>query len=104
MADPNATSGPPVLVVEIINWMDRTGVSDLKNHEGLWHGETDEWRIKFNPHGDEVNVVSPYTFEMAHKEFFRFAVVAPNGGALGGISEGELIQHFKQADQTEKVA
>ena len=96
--------GPTTLIIEVIQWMGRKGVKDLKNHPGLWRGETGEWEIKFNPHDNEIEGVKPFTMELAHKIYVAFGVVTPQGGALIGVNEDDLIEHFQAADRPEEAA
>lgn len=87
----------PELLMAVVDWSQRQGADAISKLEGVWSGETDEYRVRINGHREEIDNVPPFSAAIEHKDYFRIAIVGPGGGALTGVSEGDLIAHFEAA-------
>lgn len=92
-----AEANIPELLMAIVEWSQRNGAEAISTLEGVWSGETDEYRVRINGHRQEIDNVPPFSAAIEHKDYLRFAVVGPGGGALTGVSENDLIAHFRDA-------
>ena len=86
----------PELYGLIVDWAVRHGATKIDTLDGLWIGETDEYRIAINGHQEEVDLVPPLCIKVEHKTYLALAIIAPSGGETM-IPEADLIEHFQNA-------
>ncbi len=79
----------------VVKWAIDRGAESIGELPGLWHGETDEWKVSISGHREEVEGVPAYGIRLEHKTYLSFAIIQPNGGAVTGASENDIIDHFK---------
>lgn len=77
-------------------WAVGQGAEGANRQPGLWHGETEDWDVKMNPHEETIEGVDPFTWQCTHKTaFLAIAVVGVTGGCIIGPTEEEVIEHFR---------
>lgn len=83
----------------LVDWVLSTGQERVDLLPDLWHGETDQWRVTLNGSRTETrDDLPPMTFRLIHKTaLIGVAVINPFGGAVAGVTEEELIEHFEAA-------
>ncbi len=85
------------LFAEIVAWAVRNGAERVDQLDRPWEGETDQWRVRINATGAEVENIPHMAAALEHKTYLRFGIVGINGGAVMGIGEDDLIDHFRAA-------
>ena len=88
------------LFAEIVGWAVRNGAERIDQLGRPWEGETDEWRVRINATGQEVDCIPHMAAALEHKAYCCFCVVGPSGGAAIGANENDLIEHFRNASPT----
>lgn len=86
----------PKLFLALVEWATSAGAESIKDIEGCWNGETDEYFVKFNGHGEERENIPPYSALIESKKTgWPVAIVGPSGGCtMMGGDEHALTAHF----------
>lgn len=85
------------LYAEVVGWAVANGAVRIDQTPGVWEGETDEYKVRINPHKEETDGMAFGQMTIEHKTLFaHLAVLFPNGGEVIGTSEAALIDYFRE--------
>lgn len=90
----------------MVDWMKSIGVTDASKGPQPWRGtfKTPNGRtlkVALNCSKEEIDgdgiKLAPYHASITSDEIMVAAIISPFGGALGGVSEADMIDAFKNA-------
>lgn len=84
-----------ILYLAIVEWATKQGATQIDKLPGVWRGETKEYRVALNGQKEACEGIAVLGVKIEHKVNMRFAFLSPTDGSLEGVSESELIDHFK---------
>lgn len=89
-------SGISELYMEVVGWAVANGATRIDMTPGIWVGETSDYTVKVNPHDEEIDGLEFGQMSIEHKTLFaKIAVLFPSGGQVVGVTEDDLIEHFR---------
>ncbi|MEQ1938595.1 hypothetical protein ABMA46_10095 [Mesorhizobium sp. CN5-321] len=86
-----------VLFAEVLQWAEANGAPGFPPPDGLWRGETDEWKVEFNLNFQEYAGLPYACARLINKRYPYRAILSPFDGCVIGADEDNMIAHFRGA-------
>lgn len=100
-------SGPAIAWVEAVNAIGRFVQTKPLPNEMIVI-ETDDWKLTLNNTDSAQSIgdneLGRFEVLAEGKEYFVFAIVAPSGGMIGGMSEDDFTEEMKRIASVAKEA